>query len=93
MMMISATTYEVNGQSVDVFRIDSDTNGNPRYVVHFRSIGIPSGEYGHPRYRKAGITVYKACWFGGGYVFTSYSVEQDLKRIIDRVKDINGGKK
>ena len=90
-MMITATTYEVNGKPVDVFHIDNDANGNPRHVVHFLAIGIP--EYGDPRYRKAGISVYQARWFGGGYVFTSYSPEQDLKRIIDRVKDINGGKK
>ena len=93
MMMVNVTTYKVNGQPVDVFHINNDTNGNPRYVVHFLDLGIPSGEYGDPRYRKAGITVYRGRWFGGGYVFTSYSPEQDLKRIVDKIKMINGGKK
>ena len=31
----SKNTIEIAGQEIDVFRIENDQNGNPRYVIHY----------------------------------------------------------
>jgi hypothetical protein len=75
---------KVNGEDIRVHLIENDISGNPRYVVHFLSLGIINKEdYG----RIAGLTKYRANWFGGGYVFTSYNLEQDLKYLLKVVSD------
>lgn len=55
-------------------RIDNDTNGNPRYVVHWLNLGLNDYE-ATPLTRKAGLSKYRAKWYGGGFVFTSYNLE------------------
>lgn len=82
-------TVNVNGQDITVWRIDNDVNGNPRYVVHFPSLGIKLGDYGYI----PNLTKYRAKWFGGGYVFQSHHVESDLKYMIENVKKYYDSKK
>jgi hypothetical protein len=73
---------KVNNEEITVYKIDYDVNGNPRYVVHFLSLGIELKDYG----RIAGLKKYRAKWFGGGYVFQSYNVEKDVEYMINQVK-------
>jgi hypothetical protein len=80
-MKATETTVTVNGEEITAYRIDSDVNGNPRYVVHFLALGIDLDDYG----KIPGLTKYRGKWFGGGYVFQSYNLESDLAYYIDLV--------
>lgn len=70
----------ING--IEVFRVDNDVNGNPRYVVHFLSL---ADNYNDALFkaRKVGGKKYRAKWFGGGIVFSSYNLNEDLKIIME----------
>lgn len=66
----------------NVYRVDNDINGNPRYVIHFLAFAN--------NYNKAkkianglGFSVYRARWFGGGFVGQSYNLENTIEQIID----------
>lgn len=74
---------EVDGEEIAFHRIDHDLNGNPRYVVHFLALGVKLADYGKIK----GLTKYRAKWFGGGYVIQSYNLEDDLRYIIQLVKN------
>ena len=78
---------------VDVYRAPNDHNANPRYVVHFGA--VPFRErylletfmeylYAHKRHAKAAFfgRDYKGRQFGGGIVFQSYSVAEDVRNAI-----------
>ena len=74
----------LNGRywDVPVHKINNDVNGNPRYVVHFLDLGIKPEDYGLvPK-----LTKYRGKWFGGGYVFQSYNVKEDIDWILAQVK-------
>lgn len=62
-------------------RIDSDVNGNPRYVVHYRFIA-PTYEEALRIARQVGGKKYKAKWYGGGIVFTTYDIQGILKDVV-----------
>ena len=72
---------EVNGIDIEVIRVDNCINGNPRYVIHFLSIADNYMDAINIA-RQIGGKKYRAKWFGGGIVFSSYNVIEDLKRII-----------
>ena len=72
---------EVNSRDIEVTRIDNCVNGNPRYVVHFIDIANTYQEAINIS-KQIGGKKYRAKWFGGGVVFSSYNVIEDLKRII-----------
>lgn len=67
---------------VEVFRVDNDVNGNPRYVVHFLYL---SDSYSDALFKahKVGGKKYRAKWFGGGIVFSSYNLNEDLKIMME----------
>lgn len=82
---------------VDVYPIDHDVNGNPRYVVHY--LAIPFTEYAgdnileyrahqiaHVDHAKRALygKRYRAKSFGGGIVFQSFNIAYDVNRAIDR---------
>jgi len=71
----------VNGEKIAYYKIDNDINGNPRYVVHFLELGIKLADYG----KISGLKRYTAKWFGGGYVFQSHNLEQDLQFMLNTV--------
>jgi hypothetical protein len=73
---------KVNGEEIPYWKVDHDTYGNPRYVVHFYELGIELNDYGKIK----GLTKYRAKWFGGGYVFQSYNLEHDLKWALGTVQ-------
>ena len=70
----------VNG--VEVFRVENDVNGNPRDVIHFLDL---SENYNDSlcKARKIGGKKYRAKWFGGGIVFSSYNINEDLKIMME----------
>ena len=76
----------VQGQEIETFRIDNDTNGNPRYVVHFIDLGIKLKDYDKIN-KLYGFKKYTAKWFGGGVVFQSYNIEDTLNFALDKVKE------
>lgn len=61
-------------------KVDNDVNGNPRYVLHFLTL---SSDYSEAvsLAKKFGGKQYKAKWYGGGIVFTTYSLEDLIDRI------------
>lgn len=73
-------------QGIDVYRVDNDVNGNPRYVVHFLALGLDSAKPTN-KTREAGLSKYRGKDFGGGFVFQSYNVDQDLDYILESLED------
>ena len=67
---------------INVFRVNNDVNGNPRYVAHYLDFGIESYR-ATALTRKAGLSIYRAKWFGGGFVFQSYNIHATLRFILE----------
>lgn len=80
-------THTVQGKEIEVFRIPNDVNGNPRYVVHFRDLGISLWDYDKIN-KLYGFKKYTAKWFGGGVVFQSYNIEDTLHYALNKVKEV-----
>ena len=74
-------TAVIDGKAIKYWRINNDVNGNPRYVVHYLSIANTYDE-AIEKANKIGGKAYNAKWFGGGIVFQSYNLEQELAQII-----------
>ena len=68
-------------------RINNDSNGNPRYVVHYLAIA-DNYEKAVKLANKIGGRKYDTKSYGGGIVFQSYSLP-DLERHINRIKEGN----
>ena len=81
----------VQGKEIEVFRIENDVNGNPRYVVHFMDLNIKLADYDNIN-KLYGFKKYRAGWFGGGVVFQSYNIEDTLNFALDKVKEIEAVK-
>ncbi len=81
-------THKVEGKEIEVFRIPNDANGNPRYVVHFRDLGVGLWDYDNIN-KLYGFCKYRAKWFGGGVVFQSYNIEDTLSYALDKVNGID----
>ena len=73
-------------------RIDNDTCGNPRYVVHFLELltpheqqwrGMLDSKYATAckRANTIGGRKYHTKRYGGGIVFQSYSIDETAKHI------------
>lgn len=75
----------VNG-TVQAFKVDNDVNGNPRWVIHYLDL---FNSYDNSERFKYGLKKYTAKWFGGGYVISSYNIEEEIN---DIVKGINSDK-
>ncbi len=75
---------------ITFYRAKSDYCGNPRYIVHFLAL-IKEDEKDLEILQKKGVAVdrsrsfggkvYRGKDFGGGIIFQSYSLEDDLKTI------------
>lgn len=78
---------QVNGQDVTIYRINNSIYGNPRFLVHFLTIGLKTYE-SNSIVKKHGFRKYTGKKFGGGYVFSSYNIENTLKELIN---DLNKG--
>jgi hypothetical protein len=76
-------------------RIDNDTNGNPRYVIHFLDLltEAEKQEYNPKAYeialvraKKIGGKKFHNKQYGGGIVFQSYNIQQEEREIINLIK-------
>ena len=76
----------VQGKEIEAFRIPNDTNGNPRYVIHFRDLDIGLWDYDNIN-KLYGFKKYRAKWFGGGVVFQSYNIAETLAYALETVKE------
>ena len=74
-------TFTINGNEDTIYRINNDENGNPRYVIHFLDVANNYNEALNI-IRSIGRRKYAAKWFGGGIVFSSYNILEDLKKVI-----------
>ena len=81
---------------IQVFKVPSNANGHPRYVVHFLDM-LPSDrkrpphsliselDYNIKLFNSVGLNKYRAKWFGGGLVFTSFNVESSLNEMYTQI--------
>ena len=76
----STTEVKINGETTTAYRINNCVNGNPRYVIHFLAFGNTYNE-ALSNSRKIGGTVYRAKWFGGGIIISSYNLQDDCNRL------------
>jgi len=65
-------------------RINNDTNGNPRFVIHFLQL---AGNYERALHlsRQLGGKKFHNKQYGGGIVFQSYNTDE-LKKRIEEIK-------
>lgn len=67
-------------EGVDMWRVESDVYGNPRYVFHFLELDRDYNK-AHKKALYIGASKYRAKWFGGGFVIQSYNPRGTAKRI------------
>ena len=84
-------TINVNGHEVTAYRVDNDSNGNPRWVVHFLNLLTAKEceaatelmfEKALQKAKTVGGVKYRAKWFGAGIVFQSYNIAEDIKQVL-----------
>ena len=95
---MTTTTTEPNDLTITFTRINHDSNGNPRFVVHFLSLDVHGHHTGldlPTRYNLAcklantiGGRKYHTKGYGGGIVFQSYSLDE-LVAAINRITNKN----
>ena len=75
---------KIEDSKIEWTRVNSDSNGNPRYVCHFLNL-LKDGEHGYDlalkRAKKIGGSKFNNKQYGGGIVFQSYNIQHDEKRI------------
>ena len=71
-----------NNESLTVTRVADDIYGNPRYVIHYLDIADTYSEALRIS-RKIGGKMYTAKWYGGGIVFQSYVLTDDLEYLME----------
>ena len=59
-------------------RVNNDVNGNPRYVFHFLALADRYAEAVTVAGKLVGGRKYHTKSYGGGIVFQSYNVQNDL---------------
>ena len=77
-------------------RVNNDVNGNPRYVFHFLALANDNDSI-NTRYSNAvavakkliGGKKYHTKSYGGGIVFQSYNVQNDLDTLNTYIKENN----
>jgi hypothetical protein len=73
----------------EFFRVSNDSNGHPRYVTHYlafledNELGVGDYDIAKKRAQKLGFKVYRGKDFGGGFVTSSFNLENDIERIIE----------
>lgn len=92
---VSEKMVKVLGQEILATRVNNDVNGNPRWVVHFSDLSLDLYHYQNLMHC-FDLYKYRAKWFGGGVVFTSYNIERDLENAINHINRVlkqrrNGG--
>ena len=74
-------TFTINQNPVDVYHVNNDVNGNPRYVIHYLNI---ADDYSTAlsKAKEHGGKAYRAKWFGGGIVLQSFNLEHDVRDLL-----------
>lgn len=88
--MLSSEYYTIHGKKIEVCRASKlDSNGNPRYIIHFRAFAIPEDVDVFKKYdyvckiaKPRGFRRYSNKQYGGGLIFTSYNVQEDLEIML-----------
>ena len=73
------------------YRVNSDSDGNPRYVIHWTAFASYAEGYetALKRAKKLFFKVYKARAFGGGFVISSYNLESTASEIIHLKREVS----
>lgn len=75
-----------SGRTYNTMRLSNDTNGNPRYAVHFLSLGLTDYPDKTPKRISAlGLRRFHNKQFGGGYVFQSYNLSESLDFYYNKI--------
>lgn len=84
------TIRKLDGYPSEVWQVSPDTNGNPRYVVHYLAVPFEgddsqtflTNQANHIEHAKRALygQRYRASWFGGGIVFQTYNLRETLER-------------
>ena len=76
--------------AIEFTRVNSDINGNPRYVCHFLNFikddEKASYEVAIKRANKLGGRKFHNKQYGGGLVFQCYNIDDLEKRIVESLK-------
>ena len=70
-----------SGKQVIIHQVNNDAHGNPRYVIHYLDIADTYSD-ALALIRKIGGKVYTAKWYGGGLVFSTYTLENKLEELM-----------
>ena len=70
-------------------RVNNDINGNPRYVFHFLALADHYVEAVAVAKKLIGGKKYHTKSYGGGIVFQSYNVQNDLDILNAYIKENN----
>ena len=70
-----------NGKSLAIHQVDNNAYGNLRYVIHYREVADTYSE-ALALSRKIGGKMYTTKWYGGGIVFSTYTLEQTLNELM-----------
>ena len=85
-MFSNQVTVKVGGNEITAYRVNNDINGNPRYVISWLS--VPGAESYEEAIKiakdKIGGKRYRGKDFGGGIVFQSYALENDLRLLFEK---------
>ena len=73
------THYTPSEIAQSAIKIKNDANGNPRYYTPAYFFRDAQGEFIRPKYCRK----YTGKRYGAGWVFTSYSLENDIRDAIE----------
>ncbi len=75
--MTSYTPEEITNEAV---KINNNANGNPRYYI---SVTMFRDDETNKFYRPQYCRKYTGKRYGAGWVFTSYSLENDIRKAME----------
>ncbi len=67
----------------DFYRVNNDSNGNPRYVINWLAFGAGNYSEALNLAKSIGFKIYRGREFGGGFVTSSYNLENTAEEITD----------
>ena len=77
---LNKETAEALGHSF--YSVKNDTNGNPRYVIHWLAFGNDY-DSAYTVAKPLGFSKYRGKNFGGGFVCQSYNLENTAQRNLE----------
>ena len=83
-MKVEITRQNGEKDVFEVSRVQNDYYGNPRYVIHFLSLGLKD-YVATKQTRAAGLKLYRAKCYGGGFVFQSYNLTSSIQFMFEKI--------